>query len=273
VATRGKRSARSVDAWLIKPERPSGDADRQARPRDGAAEQGEPTEMQAKRPLGTQAAQWLVDQSGENGRATAASTDAETANASSKGRERPRAEPETKPKDDRELREARTALAEQQATIGQLEEGLAQRERDLAELEEAVAEREVEFEKTLKKKDAQIERLSGDFEKREATLKASFEQRRAELEEQLSALESRLGTREKELQENSPGSDSKESGKLDLNGVTFEQLRELGLSVTQSARVISCRETRGGFDSLEELEEVPGLPRDTRNALTSQLSL
>jgi DNA uptake protein ComE-like DNA-binding protein len=60
---------------------------------------------------------------------------------------------------------------------------------------------------------------------------------------------------------------------LDLNSASFEELRELGLTITQSARVIAYRDTRGGFGSLDELAEVPGFSRDTLGDLRSQVQI
>ncbi len=60
---------------------------------------------------------------------------------------------------------------------------------------------------------------------------------------------------------------------IDVNEATFEDLRSLGLSVTQCARVIAYRDTRGGYESLDELEDVPGLPRKTVSNLRSELTL
>jgi DNA uptake protein ComE-like DNA-binding protein len=62
-------------------------------------------------------------------------------------------------------------------------------------------------------------------------------------------------------------------GKPNVNSVTFEDLRDLGLSVTQSARVIAYRDVRDGYESLDELDEVPGLPKTTRRALRDQLAI
>ena len=45
-----------------------------------------------------------------------------------------------------------------------------------------------------------------------------------------------------------------------LNQATFEQLRELGFSVTQATRVLTYRERMDGFSSLDDLDEVPGMP-------------
>ena len=66
---------------------------------------------------------------------------------------------------------------------------------------------------------------------------------------------------------------NRRNGRLDLNAATFEQLRVLGLSVTQCSRLIACRDARGGYGSLDELDEVPGLPKATRAELRSRLTL
>ena len=50
-------------------------------------------------------------------------------------------------------------------------------------------------------------------------------------------------------------------GPLDVNKATFEQFRELGMSVTQATRVIAYRERQDGFDSVDDLDAVPGLPK------------
>jgi DNA uptake protein ComE-like DNA-binding protein len=65
----------------------------------------------------------------------------------------------------------------------------------------------------------------------------------------------------------------RKNGKLDLNEATFEELRELGLSVTQSARLIAYRDVRGGYESLDEIDDVPGLSEQTRGELKGQLKL
>jgi DNA uptake protein ComE-like DNA-binding protein len=50
----------------------------------------------------------------------------------------------------------------------------------------------------------------------------------------------------------------------------FEQLRGLGMSVTQAKRVLRYRDERG-LDSVERLEEVPGLPRALLDDLKARL--
>jgi O-antigen ligase len=55
-----------------------------------------------------------------------------------------------------------------------------------------------------------------------------------------------------------PPAPAAEEIELDLNRATFEDLRGLGLSHTQSARLIARRDAKGGFTSLEELGDLPG---------------
>jgi competence protein ComEA len=51
-------------------------------------------------------------------------------------------------------------------------------------------------------------------------------------------------------------------GKISLNNATFEELRDAGLSVTQTGRVLAYRERSGGFTSVDELDSIPGFPKD-----------
>ncbi len=47
---------------------------------------------------------------------------------------------------------------------------------------------------------------------------------------------------------------------INLNTVTFEQLREQNLSVTQATRLLAHRERLGGFKSVDDLDQVAGFP-------------
>jgi DNA uptake protein ComE-like DNA-binding protein len=60
---------------------------------------------------------------------------------------------------------------------------------------------------------------------------------------------------------------------LDVNTATFEQLRGLGLSVTQATRVIAQRERKGGFDSVADLATVPGLPTTLLSEIKDQVTV
>jgi DNA uptake protein ComE-like DNA-binding protein len=55
---------------------------------------------------------------------------------------------------------------------------------------------------------------------------------------------------------------SQGAGAIDLNVVSFEQLREEGLSVTQATRLLAHRERVGRFQSVDEIDEIPGLPSE-----------
>ena len=61
--------------------------------------------------------------------------------------------------------------------------------------------------------------------------------------------------------------------RLDLNQVSFEQLRSLDLSTTQCHRVLAYRKRLRGFDSIDQLDEVPGFPKGMREALRHRLTV
>jgi hypothetical protein len=65
-----------------------------------------------------------------------------------------------------------------------------------------------------------------------------------------------------------PAADAEaERATFDLNGVNFEELIGLGLSVGQAARFISQRERRGGTRELSELDGYYGLTPGVRDIL------
>jgi capsular exopolysaccharide synthesis family protein len=74
-------------------------------------------------------------------------------------------------------------------------------------------------------------------------------------------------TSEGERAEASPDSD-----KVSLNSATLEELRALGMSVTQAKRVLDYRE-RSGFSSVDELDSVPGFPRKLTSEIKPRLSV
>jgi DNA uptake protein ComE-like DNA-binding protein len=60
---------------------------------------------------------------------------------------------------------------------------------------------------------------------------------------------------------------------IDLNTASFEQLRSVGLSVTESARLIAHRDTRKGYEDLRELDEIPGLSAEAVGTLREHVRL
>ena len=78
----------------------------------------------------------------------------------------------------------------------------------------------------------------------------------------------------KETSSPSPASREPATGKkqtvnrpISINSADWDQLRELGLSVTDSARLLANRELRGGFSALEELDELEEFPSETVDLL------
>jgi capsular exopolysaccharide synthesis family protein len=60
---------------------------------------------------------------------------------------------------------------------------------------------------------------------------------------------------------------------IDLNSVTYDELRRLDLSNTQAKRVLAYRDRLGGFSSIDEIDEVPGFPDKLRNALKQRVTV
>ncbi len=63
------------------------------------------------------------------------------------------------------------------------------------------------------------------------------------------------------------------SSRLNLNSASYDDLRSLGLSVTQTGRVLAQREHKGGFSSLDELDEIPGFPGGFLGDLKSRVEV
>jgi DNA uptake protein ComE-like DNA-binding protein len=172
----------------------------------------------------------------------------------------------------------------------------------VSDLERELDRARKELDEARKAKDAIERRLGKEHEKREADLEKRFSARQAALEQQLDEVEGRLDgsdavfreqakDRERtlnkrieelesvlaEAQQRAIGKPtrrgSRRKGKLDLNEVTFEQLRDMGLSVTLSARVMAYRDTRGAFQSLDELNEIPGLSVELKRVLSEKLTV
>jgi len=62
-------------------------------------------------------------------------------------------------------------------------------------------------------------------------------------------------------------------GRVDANEASFEQFRGLGLSVSQCARVIATRDIRGGFSSLDDLDDIEGLTPSALRELKQRITL
>jgi DNA uptake protein ComE-like DNA-binding protein len=73
-----------------------------------------------------------------------------------------------------------------------------------------------------------------------------------------------------------PGGDrpgAARAGRLNLNQVSVAELRSLDLSITQSHRLLAYRKRIGGYESIEQLDDVPGFPSVVRERLKRQLTV
>jgi Helix-hairpin-helix motif len=61
--------------------------------------------------------------------------------------------------------------------------------------------------------------------------------------------------------------------KPSLNQVGFAELRSLKLSITQSRRVLAYRERVGGYESIDQLDDIPGFPEVVREQLKRRVSV
>jgi DNA uptake protein ComE-like DNA-binding protein len=59
-----------------------------------------------------------------------------------------------------------------------------------------------------------------------------------------------------------PAATVQPGGAIDLNSVTFEQLRAQNLSVTQATRLLAHRERLGRYQSVDDLDQVAGFPAE-----------
>jgi DNA uptake protein ComE-like DNA-binding protein len=61
--------------------------------------------------------------------------------------------------------------------------------------------------------------------------------------------------------------------KVNVNSANFEELRNLGMSVTQTGRVLAFRERNQGFKSLDELDAIPGFPHDFLDTIKHRMTV
>jgi helix-hairpin-helix protein len=105
---------------------------------------------------------------------------------------------------------------------------------------------------------------------RERWLLTRLRRKQRRVEEQkheIELLKSRLSELEGTAEE---AEDGRHDGKLDLNEASLDDLRQLGLNATQSARLMAYRERAQGFDSIDEIEQIPGFGQATLRRLREQ---
>ena len=65
----------------------------------------------------------------------------------------------------------------------------------------------------------------------------------------------------------------KRGGPLNLNQASLAELRSLNLTTTQSHRLLAYRKRIGGYESVEQLDDVPGFPKVVKERLKHQLTV
>ena len=278
VAPPGKKSAKSAEEWLLNGSGPSESADPGANG-DFEPESAPAAGAPSTEPVGDETAQWIVDPAGKLTAVEQPAPAEKAAPTERKGEEKTDGEATASPATEKENRD----LAKR---IRDLQTQLRIQEKDAkTELTAALKERDADFK-------GQMKAAEKAFEARQA--KADLVESRHR-EERLTKT-SRSGSRARAKQSRGREEGSREAGSpsqaaeggrkatrppgtarstgaLDLNEASFEELRNLSLSVTQSARLIAYRDVRGGFESLDELDEIPGLSSETRSDLRKRLTL
>src|SRR4051794_26890404 len=118
---------------------------------------------------------------------------------------------------------------------------------------------------------AEVQRLRrslGEAEKRAETERTRAEEAEREATEVRERREAMKGAAARATAIANPGEGTADDGAtLVLNTASFEALRAVGLSVTQAARVIGQREQHGGFESVDDVDAIVGIPRTVKQTL------
>lgn len=144
------------------------------------------------------------------------------------------------------------------------------------EIEPRVVGVESELESSVAVLSHQIGRLDDKLASAEARLADEVSSLRVGIDALQSAFSDALTRLEAERGAPAPAPEAIRStagGSVALNAASFEDLRGLGLSVTQAARVIAFRDTRGGFTEIDQLREIRGLGADDLRLLLDRTTL
>jgi DNA uptake protein ComE-like DNA-binding protein len=134
----------------------------------------------------------------------------------------------------------------------------------------------------LERRIEDVLRLQEQNGRQQSALTAAIESLRVRvdtLEKQLAEVSSRgqrdeLVDRAAGYQEAHPAAALPEGGEpIDLNAADFDQLRAVGLSITQAARLIARRDSVNGFSSEAEVAALPGFPQSLLQDLLSKTRL
>jgi hypothetical protein len=94
----------------------------------------------------------------------------------------------------------------------------------------------------------------------------------AKVEQRVSQAEQRVGDATRTITQLA-GEAHRPGGRPNVNEVAFDELRELGLTITESAHLLAIRDVRGGFRALNELDDLRHLSEERRTELKRLLSI
>jgi len=153
------------------------------------------------------------------------------------------------------------------------------------EIEEEAGQRAVESERRALAAEEQLETIQADAKKRSSEMRAAaadWLRGRAEALRREGEARARAGAAEKTARDTAISEthqwtagalqEAPTEKKLSLSTASFEELRAVGLSVTQTQRVIEYREKNDRFNSLDELDSVPGFERSLLVELKSRVA-
>jgi DNA uptake protein ComE-like DNA-binding protein len=109
-----------------------------------------------------------------------------------------------------------------------------------------------------------------ELERRTAELERKLRNERRRAQEEIAKLRAQLRERKPAGKR---GAKPSPSGRLDANAASFEQLRELGFTPSQSAKLIARRESAGGFKAKSDLRRIAGLSKAARELVEKRLSV
>jgi len=169
--------------------------------------------------------------------------------------------------------ESRAAEAEQRAAraerLAALKAEEIERADRLREMLDRIAKAERRATETERRARAAVERVSEPVPKIDSD--AIFDRHATERPEPEGAPSDREPPQTPEPADDAPPEHADDAPPVDLNEATYEQLRGLGLSVTQTGRLLAHRERVGGFSSEEELDGIPGFSQSFLDELKGRI--
>jgi DNA uptake protein ComE-like DNA-binding protein len=181
----------------------------------------------------------------------------------------PAAPPEEESAPDRPANET-NPLAEAEPSGAGTGEDLKRAKSDASTKLEGLEGRLTEMESRV----GEADRLRAEAEARADRAEREVEEAKARLEEAQSREQAQSGAMPGDRQPDERASaTAAEAGLVSLSTATFDDLRGLGMSVTQVKRVLAYRERLDGFDSVDDLDHVPGLPTSFLTEMKHKLTL